>query len=197
MTIAYSLGSALYLNLTNRCPCDCVFCLRNTGEGVNPGESLWLDHDPSAEEVMTALEAVDFEQYSEVVFCGYGEPTERLDVLLECAAYLKKTQKLPIRLNTNGLSDLINKKKTAPLLAEYMDIISISLNAPDEESYISMCAPVFGKGSFDALLQFAKDCKKFPAVKVNLSVVAHTINKDTLARCQALCDSLDIPLRRR
>jgi TatD family-associated radical SAM protein len=149
------------------------------------------------DEIKSALAEADPGQYREIVFCGYGEPTERLDILLECAHFLKKGHKLPLRLNTNGLSDLINGKKTAPLLAECLDCVSISLNAADAESYNAICAPSFGEGSFEAMLQFAKDCRAFPSLKTVLSVVAHAIDGETLAKCRALCDSMDIPLRQR
>jgi len=200
MTIAYKLGNALYLNITNKCPCDCTFCLRNTGEGVNHGESLWLEHEPTLEEVFAVLSEIDFKQYQEVVFCGYGEPTERLDILLKCARFLKENQSLPIRLNTNGLSDLINSKKTALLLAEHIDCISISLNAPDAASYNALCAPTFGEGSFEAIIQFAEDCKECVQLDcslkdVILSVVGNALDDEAMKKCQDLCDALGIPLR--
>ena len=195
MTIAYRLGNALYLNITNDCPCDCVFCLRNDSDGVNSGQSLWLDHDPTIEEIIAALSEVNFDDYREVVFCGYGEPTCRLDILLETAKYLKKVQKLPVRLNTNGLSDLINNKKTVPLLAKCIDRISISLNAPNAEIYNALCRPVFGEGSFEAMIRFAKECKD-AIPEVVLSIVPdNKLDDKTIEACRRLCDSMNIPLR--
>ena len=194
MTITYQLGNALYINLTNRCPNDCVFCLRNDSEGVNPGESLWLEREPSLDEVISALEKEDFAKYKEVVFCGYGEPTERLDILLEAARFLKEKHKIPVRLNTSGLSDLINGKKTAHLLAECIDRISISLNAPDADSYKALCLPIFGEEAYGALIQFAKECKGL-IPEVVLSVVGGTLDEESFEKCRILCDSMDIPLR--
>jgi len=195
MTIAYRLGNALYLNLTNECPCDCTFCLRNDAVGVNEGQSLWLDHDPTVEEIKDALSQIDFNDYQEIVFCGYGEPTCRLDVLLDIAQYLKEIQDLPIRLNTNGLSDLVNDKKTVPLLAKCIDRISISLNAPNAEMYNALCRPVFGEGSYEAMLQFAMDCKGV-IPEVVLSIVPGTdFDNKTIEACRDLCDSMNIPLR--
>lgn len=192
MTIAYRLGNALYLNITNKCPCNCRFCIRDSQEGVNPGESLWLPHEPSLTEILDALSEINFKEYSEIVFCGYGEPTERLDVLLECARAFEGC--LPVRVNTNGLSDLINGKKTAPLLAEHVNAVHISLNAPDADSYNDVCRPVFGEGSFEALIQFAKDCREcIPEVK--LTVVRHTLDDESVEKCRRLCEDLDIPLR--
>jgi len=195
MTIAYRLGNALYLNLTNECPCDCTFCLRNDSDGVNPGQSLWLDHNPTTEEIKSALSEVDFNEYQEIVFCGYGEPTCRLDVLLDIAKYLKKVQNLPVRLNTNGLSDLINNKKTVPFLAECIDCISISLNAPNAEMYNALCKPVFGEGSYEAMLRFAMECKEM-IPEVVLSIVPGVdLDKKSIEACRDLCDSMNIPLR--
>lgn len=196
MTITYKLYEALYINLTNKCPCDCIFCIRNKNEHRDSNESLWLEREPSLEEVISALDQEDYKQYKEVVFCGYGEPTERLDVLLEAARFLKKKQALPVRLNTNGLSDLINGKKTAILLAECIDHISISLNAPDAATYNALCLPSFGEGAYEALIQFTKDCKQLIS-RVTLSVVAGTMDEEKLQKCRVLCASMDIPLRER
>jgi len=199
MTIAYQIGDSLYLNITNQCPCDCIFCIRNETDGINPGQSLWLDHEPTVAEIKAALSAVDFEAYQEIVFCGYGEPTSRLDVLLDIARFLKETQKLPIRLNTNGLSDLINRscgQKTAPLLAKYIDMISISLNAPDSLYYRDLCNPSFGEASYEAMLQFARDCKAHFS-HVTLSVLENALDKEAMESCRAICDAMDIPLRLR
>jgi len=173
---------------------------------MNPGETLWFNTEPSLDEVLAALGSIDFTKYEEVVFCGYGEPTCRLDVLLECAKYLKSlslNKGIPIRLNTNGLSDLINGKKTVPLLAEYIDSISISLNAPDAESYNKMCNPSFkhlgddtcpSEAPYNAMLQFANDCKgSIP--NVTLSVVGCALGTEDISRCQDICASMDIPLR--
>ncbi|MCL2400559.1 MAG: TatD family nuclease-associated radical SAM protein [Defluviitaleaceae bacterium] len=204
MTIAYELGNSLYINITNACPCNCTFCLRNDADSVNPNQSLWLEREPTIEEIQDALSQVLVQgdsneasnKYREIVFCGYGEPTMRLDVLLEIGRFLKGIQNRnrPIRLNTNGLSDLINKKQTAVLLAKCIDHISISLNAPNANDYNAMCDPMFGEGSFEAIIKFAKDCKRC-IPEVTLSVVGHTLNTKDIEACQALCDSLGIPMR--
>lgn len=85
MTIAYAVKEGLYLNLTNRCPCACTFCIRNEGDGVYGSNPLWLEHEPSYDEVRAALEEADYKKYKEIIFCGYGEPTEALDLLLKTA----------------------------------------------------------------------------------------------------------------
>ena len=148
---------------------------------------------PSFEEIKTAIDAWDFSGYTdEVVFCGYGEPTCAYDNLLQAAAYLKE-KGLKLRLNTNGLSDLLNKKPTAKELCKYFDTISISLNAPTAEKYNELCKPSFGEKSFDALLQFARDCKE-TGVNLKFSLV-DVISKEDIAACKVIADRMGIPLR--
>ncbi len=115
MTIAYEVGQNLYLNITNKCPCSCTFCIRKNADGAYGSDSLWLEHDPEIKEIIDALENMDYKKYNEIVFCGYGEPTERIDVLIETAKYIKENNGPKIRINTNGLSDLINGRPTAQL----------------------------------------------------------------------------------
>ncbi len=112
MTVTYRVGTGLYVNLTNKCPCACTFCIRQNGPGVYGSDSLWLEREPTASEVCASIEK-NFGHCAELVFCGYGEPTERLDVLLEVAAWFRAFRPdVPIRVNTNGLSDLIAGKPT-------------------------------------------------------------------------------------
>lgn len=191
--ILYTVGNGLYINLTNRCPCRCTFCIRNHSNGIGTGENLWLQRDPSAQEVIEALRESNLEQYEEIVFCGYGEPTCQLETLLAVCDYLKGVTKKKIRLNSNGLSDLINQKPTATLLQGRIDSISISLNAPTEEEYLAVSHPSFGKIAFDAMLKFAADCKQF-LPEVQFSVV-DVITQEQVERCKQLANSMGIPLR--
>ena len=181
------------MNITNKCPCSCIFCIRSNGDGLGSAESLWLKKDPTLEEIKAEIDAFDFSPYSEVVFCGYGEPTQALDNLIETARYLKEKHGLKIRLNSNGLSDLVNGKPTAHLLEGVVDSISISLNAPDAESYHRVARSKFGMDAFPALIKFAEDCKKYiPQVKFT---VVDIITKDEIERCQKLADEMGIALR--
>ena len=123
MTIAYAVGKNLYLNITNRCPCACTFCIRTMCDGAYGSDPLWLDHEPSMEEIRAALDKEDLSHYQEVVFCGFGEPTERLETLCETAKLLKARGVKTIRINTNGLSDLIHGRKTAADLKGLVDIV--------------------------------------------------------------------------
>lgn len=126
MTIVYKVHNNLYVNLTNRCSCSCVFCLRQNRDHMEESDSLWLDHEPTLQEVKDAFAKEDMSQYEEVVFCGFGEPTERMDLLLEVAAFVKENYQKPIRINTNGQANLINGRDVAPELKGLVDTISIS-----------------------------------------------------------------------
>ena len=196
MTIAYPVGRGLYLNITNRCPCACTFCLRQSGDGAYGSDSLWLEREPTADEIVAAAEAADLARYEELVFCGYGEPTERLDVLLEVARRIKSARPdLPIRVNTNGLADLIAGAPTAARFKGAVDALSVSLNAPTAEDYLALCRPKFGLGSYEAMLRFATEAKAFVA-SVTMTVVA--TSDFTLEReeaCRAVCERLGLPLR--
>lgn len=190
--ITYVVGNKLYVNLTNKCPCNCTFCIRNNAEGVYGSDSLWLDHDPDAEEAVNDLKKHDLSGYEEVIFCGYGEPTEALDVLLECSRYIKSVCATPVRLNTNGLSDLINEKATAPLLKGLVDTVSISLNAPDEAEYNAVTRPSF-ENAFEAMQSFAADCLKYvPSV---VMTVVDVIGKEQVERSKELAKKLGVTLR--
>ena len=193
--ILYTFENKVYVNITNACPCRCNFCIRNNGNSVGEAETLWFDahHMPSYSEIEAAIEAWDFSGYTDdVVFCGYGEPTCAYENLLK-AAKLLKSKGLKTRLNTNGLSDLINKKPTAKELCEVMDTISISLNAPTAKKYEDLCHPSFGEPSFAAMLQFAKDCK---ACGENLKfTVVDVISKEDIEACRKIAADMGIPYR--
>ncbi|MBR3262685.1 MAG: TIGR04100 family radical SAM protein [Lachnospiraceae bacterium] len=193
-TITYEVKKGLYLNITNRCPCSCTFCIRNNDDHVYGSDPLWLDHEPSVTEICDAINQRDLWKYEEVVFCGYGEPTERLDALLEVAAYIKKKSPIRIRVNTNGLSDLIYGEKTAPKLKGLIDVVSISLNATNPEDYLKMVRPKFGIGSFDAMLSFAKDCKAY-VPDVVMTIVDTVTTKEEQEKSLQICNDLSVRLR--
>lgn len=194
MTILYEVHNNLYVNLTNRCPCACTFCLRQTRSDMGGGDPLWLDHEPGIDEVKDAFSHVDMDNYKELVFCGFGEPTEALDVLIKTARFVKDKYKKPIRINTNGLGNLINNKDILPDLKGLVDTLSISLNTPDEEKYMAICRPKFGSGSFEAMLFFAKKAKNY-VPNVVMTTVSGTISKEEEGECQKICDDLGVNYR--
>ena len=195
MTILYEVHSGLYVNMTNKCPCACVFCLRQTRDEMDESGSLWLEREPTVDEVIAEFDKFDMKKYTELVFCGFGEPTERLDDLLKVAAHVKKTYPdLPIRINTNGLSDLIYGKDTAPMFERLIDTVSISLNTPDKERYYELTRSKFGIDSFDAMLKFAGNVKKY-VKKVIMTTVSTTLTKDEEKRCAQICENLGVIYR--
>ena len=196
MTVVYEVKNGLYVNLTNRCPCSCKFCIRTNGEGAYGSDPLWLEREPTRQEVIDAIEAANPLAYLEIVFCGYGEPTERLDDLVEIAQYLKsKYPSLPIRLNTNGLSDLIAGEPTAQRFKGVIDTISISLNASAAEKYCEMCRPRFGLKSYDAMLRFTAQVRDFVPEVVMSIVATSDTSENEIAACRDICERLGVPLR--
>ncbi len=191
--ILYTIEDKLYVNLTNKCPCRCTFCIRQNGDGVGSAENLWFEHEPSLEQVMEAFSKTDLRQYKELIFCGYGEPTCALDNLLAVCRYIRGVSQIPIRLNTNGLSDLMHHQATAPLLTGLVDSVSISLNAPDPVKYTEVTRPSFGEPAFQAMLDFAEACKK--AVPQVMFSVVDVISPEDILACRRLAQSMGIPLR--
>ncbi len=194
MEILYKVYNNLYVNLTNRCPCACVFCLRQSTECVGESGSLWLEREPTAEEVIAEFGKFDMGQFGEVVFCGFGEPTEAFENLVTVAEFAKKSLCMPIRLNTNGLGNLINGRDITPELEGLVDTVSISLNNPDPKRYQEIVRSKFGEGSFDAMIDFARRCVEH-VPNVVMSTVDTTISHEEEARCQKICDEIGATYR--
>ena len=194
MTIVYKVHNNLYVNLTNRCSCSCVFCLRQNRDHMEESDSLWLDHEPTLQEVKDAFAKEDISQYEEVVFCGFGEPTERMDLLLEVATFVKENYQKPIRINTNGQANLINGRDVAPELKGLVDTISISLNTPNEEKYNEMVRSIYGDKAYGAMLDFAREAKKY-VPNVVLSTVDTTLSKEEEEQCRQICEKLAVTYR--
>ena len=198
-TIVYPVHHGLYVNLTNRCSCACTFCIRQTASGVGAnGEGaenvLWLDHEPSFEEVMSAFDQQDMSVYEEVVFCGYGEPTCAFDMLKRVAAEVKRRYGLPIRVNTNGQGSLINGRDIAPEFEGIVDTVSISLNTPNAQEYQALVRSQFGDAAFDGMLSFAREVRKYVS-NVVMTTVETTISHEDEVKCQAICDELGVRYR--
>lgn len=194
MTILYEVHNGLYVNLTNRCSCACTFCVRQTDDSVGKSDTLWLEHEPSFEEVMEAFKAFDMSKYEELVFCGFGEPTEAFDILKRVAAEAKRRWNIPIRVNTNGQGSLINGRDIAPEFEGLVDTISISLNTPNAEEYLKLTRSRFGEKAFPAMLEFAREVKKY-VPNVVMSTVGTTITHEEEQQCQAICDELSVTYR--
>ena len=193
MTITYEVEGALYINVTNRCTNSCEFCIRKNGDGAYGSDSLWLEREPTEDEILDSVFSRDLSVYREIVFCGYGEPSIRLDVIRSVAVKIKEKCSLPVRINTNGHSSLYHGYDTAPEYKDAFDCVSISLNTPSPERYDEICHPVKA-GSFEAMLDFARDVKKY-VPSVLLSVVKDFLTAYELAECHRIADDLGVTLK--
>ena len=189
MEILYKVHNNLYINLTNRCPYSCTFCLRQKMDKVGESDTLWLLREPTAEEVIEEFKKWDVDSFHEIVFCGFGEPTEAFDVLKKVAEFIKSKYNKPIRLNTNGIGSLINKRNIAPELKGLIDTVSISLNNPDPEEYAKLVRSKYGVKSFQEMIDFAKECKKY-VPNVVMSTVDTTISHEEEKKCKEICDEV-------
>lgn len=189
MSIVYRYGNTYYINMTNRCPCRCVFCVRDSTPGLGDADSLWLDREPSVDEIIDELRKLDLSKTEQIVFCGYGEPTMRFDDLKECARRIKDEFHKSVRLDTNGLGNIINGRDIVPEMVGLIDAVSISLNASDEDEYLAVTRPEFGRGSYDAMIEFTKECKEM-IPHVAMSVVGGSISPESERRCAEIAKGL-------
>jgi TatD family-associated radical SAM protein len=192
--IVYTWGATPYLNITNECPCACVFCIRGGSQGVGSAHSLWHQADPTWEEIELALERFDFSHGKEAVFCGYGEPLCALEHLKRAAQWLKDNYPgLRLRLNTNGLGNLIHGRPVACELAGLIDAVSVSLNAPNAARYHALVQSCYGEAAYAAMLQFAAQAQRcLPEVQFS---VVDVLAPEELAQCRAIAAEMGIPLR--
>ena len=199
MTITYEYEDALYVNLTNRCNCNCEFCLRHgKAQGsIYTEDSLWLEHEPSRQEAMDSFLSRDVCSYREIVFCGYGEPTYRLDDILWLVDQLKARfgDKLPpVRISTNGHANLILGRDVCPELKGRIDTVSISLNAVTAREYVALCHPVQGEAAYQAMLDFARECKQY-VPHVILTIVDKDKSPEEIQTCRDIAQKLGVTLR--
>ncbi|WP_031513935.1 TatD family nuclease-associated radical SAM protein [Desulfofalx alkaliphila] len=189
-TVAYKLGNSLYLNVTNRCSNDCVFCIKKTNKGI--GYDLTLSEEPSLQSLLNAVG--DPLGYDEIVFCGYGEPLTRIELVIAASKELKRLGAKSIRINTNGQANLIHGKNVVPELAGLVDVVSISLNAQNATAYGELSQPlkVNPEEAFEAVLEFARECKKH-IPRVVLSVVKWP--GVDIAACGRIADDLGVDFR--
>ncbi|PKN01379.1 MAG: radical SAM protein [Elusimicrobia bacterium HGW-Elusimicrobia-1] len=158
MTAVYPYKGALYVNLTNRCPCSCVYCIKNKWGWQFRGQDLKLEREPSASEVVDAVKKADAEAgtpYTEIVFCGYGEPFMRFDIMKVVAEELKKSGRR-IRVNTTGLINTDGARELLPDIAGIVDGLSVSLNAATPEDYVRVNRPAAGISAYASVLDFIR-----------------------------------------
>ena len=184
--ILYTYKNQVYANITNRCDCSCVFCIRTHKDSLGEADNLWFKKEPTLEEIKTAMDKFDFTGYKELVYCGYGEPTCALDNLLASAAYAKEKYNVKVRLNTNGLANLYHRRNVVP------DLAKVSLNAPTAEKYQKATRPQF-ENAFSAMLEFASLAQE-TFVHTQLSIV-DVLPIEEIKACQKIADDRGIYLK--
>lgn len=193
MNIAYKYQGSLYVNLTNRCTNKCKFCIRFTPSGVDQID-LWLEHEPSIDEIKAALIEAEFEKFSEIIFCGYGEPLLRVDAVLEAARFIKeKNSNIKIRINTNGHANRFAGRDVTPEMKGLVDVISISLNAETAEKYHEICVCDYGEQGFYDMLDFARAAKEYVPTVI-LSVV-DVIGEEAIEACRKIAEDVGVTYR--
>jgi len=194
-TTTYWLEKKLYLNITNQCSNNCYFCLKNFKSGVG-NFNLRLLEEPTPDQVVTELgEVLSMRSWVELVFCGFGEPTERLDCLLEVTRWTKHHNRtIPIRLNTNGHACMLNPNRNVlkDLKTAGIRKVSVSLNAQDEEKYQEVCRPQF-PNAYKAVIDFIERAKE----ELEVEITAVTIPEVDLQQIAALAGKMKVPLRLR
>ena len=190
--IIYTYKDSVYANITNKCNCRCTFCIRFLKDGVGDADTLWHQVNPTKEEVLQAIKDFDFTGFKELVFCGYGEPTCQLDILLEAALFAKKEKGLRTRLNTNGQGSAENGRDIVPELSKALDSVSVSLNAPTKKEYEEVTRPLLDNG-FENMIEFTKRCREVIG-DVRWSIV-DVLPQEEKDRCISLSKENDIPLR--
>ena len=193
-SIVYDYGGGLYINLTNRCPCACEFCIKHFTDGLGSADTLLLEKEPTVDEVLSELKKRDVGAYDEVVFCGYGEPTERLDDLLQISRAIKTDFDVKIRINTIGLANLRFGEDVTPRMDGVIDAVNVSMNEADAEKYTALCHPEFGPAAYDAMLDFIAKVKKHVPV-VTCSVVSGSLSRESIEICAAKAAELGIGFR--
>lgn len=194
MTIFYEFDGKLYANITNKCPCACTFCIRKNSDSVGGNDSLWLEHEPSFEEIKEAFDSFDKTGLSELVFCGYGEPMMRADILLKTAEYVKANTDMTIRINTNGLVALMDPLFDISSLKFKIDKVSISLNASNPDKYFQITNPKYGLPSYNSMLNFALRIQEF-VPDVSFTIVDCDLSDEEIELCRERAKDVGIPLR--
>ena len=190
--ILYNYGGSTYANITNKCNCRCKFCIRFLTDGIGDADTLWHQVNPTEEEVLEAIRNYDFGDNKELVFCGYGEPTCELGILLSAAKCAKEEKGLSLRLNTNGLGSAENGYDIVPDLAKYIDCVSISLNAPSAGVYKDVTRPQI-ENAYEEMRSFARRCKELiPEVKWT---VVDVISDEDIEECRKISEEEGITLR--
>jgi TatD family-associated radical SAM protein len=190
--IAYPIRNSLYLNITDRCTLECRFCPKHTQQGpVVHDFDLSLDHRPETDEIITAIG--NPADYEEIVFCGFGEPTLRFKVLITVSRWIKKHGG-KVRINTDGLANLVNKRNVLPEMEGLIDTLSVSMNAQNPEVYSRHCQPAL-PNSWQAMLDFLEQAPAYiPKV---IATAIDGLEGVDIPACEKLATQRGVEFRRR
>lgn len=194
--LVYELDGKIYINLTNKCTNDCIFCLRKD-KGDVKGQELWLDDENStAQDVIKQFDEIKLHNNSnEVIFCGYGEPLLKLDVLKDVAKYIKTNYpNTKIRINTNGHANYVYKRDIVPELKGLIDTISVSLNGESSIEYYELSQPVF-EGAYEEVKKFIKSCSDNGIETVASVVEGYKGRHLNLEKCEQIASDLGAKFR--
>ena len=190
-TYLYVLDGNLYVNLTNKCSNGCDFCVRNERDSYY-GYNLWLKNgEPTAEKVIADANAMDLSKFKEAVFCGFGEPTYKVNEMAALCDFFH-AKGISTRLNTNGQGNLINKRDIVPDLKGKIDFVNISLNFSCAEKYQPVCRSQYRESGFEGILEFARQCRRND-LPCRFSIV-DCIGEEEVEACKKLAESMRIPL---
>jgi cyclic pyranopterin phosphate synthase len=186
-TIVYPAHGNLYLNITNRCTCNCIFCIKNYADGVY-GYNLILSKEPEVREIIAELSRYDLSKHNEVVFTGLGEPLSRLDDVLEITKWLK-ARGITVRIDTIGHAKLQypNRDVAHELKKAGVDEISISLNTQDENTYTMLVRPRMFKNAYQSVKDFARDVAK-EGMKLRFTVL--DLPPVDIEQCRMIADEM-------
>ncbi|MEM2911457.1 MAG: TatD family nuclease-associated radical SAM protein [Candidatus Bathyarchaeia archaeon] len=193
-SIVYWLGNNLYLNITNQCPNNCYFCLKNFKMGVG-NFNLKLEKEPTTNEILAELqEVINRKNWGEIVFCGFGEPLIRLDCILEVSRWIRGHygKIVTLRVDTNGQAFLLNRGRSVieELKRAGVDKVSVSLNAHNKETYNQVCRPAF-RNAFESILEFIKKAKEL----LDVEVTAVRIPEVDTSKIEEIAKQFDVKFR--
>lgn len=193
----YTLYGKIYINLTNLCTNDCIFCIRSIKDDV-VGANLFLDNEKiDLNELKKQLDNINPQNYTEIVFCGYGEPIIKLDELKETAKYIKeKYPHLKTRINTNGHGNLIHKRNIVPELTNLIDSVSISFNGENQKVYDELSQPKI-ENAYTGMKNFIKECVKANIETTATIVTGYKNHKVDLENCKEQIENLGAIFRER
>jgi TatD DNase family protein len=191
MNVVYELSDNLYLNITNKCTNRCTFCIRNFSDRIGD-KILWLEKEPTFKDIISELKKINLNDYKEIVFCGYGEPLLRIEIVKKVSRYVKENYpNKNIRVDTNGHANIFHGRNILPEIAPYIDSISISLNAENEYKYNLVSRPVF-KDAYKYLIEFIRIAPNY-INNVWISVV--NIPSIDINKCEEIAHNLNVKFK--